>query len=487
MQMIKSRLFGGISLAVAVAGIASTTAAFSHSTFDAQPVTATTTSTATDSNSDSGLSESVISFTATNFYDYNPNNIADSVFVGTDSNDNNGASSSKTFGFTIASTDYTVTEVQLNVVSNGSTIGKASSSSTIVLQEHLPVTMTLTVTGTAGSVVISDTNSILNSGGSGVGLYFEVLWTKSGGNSGTSYSRSFAFYDPSADGGSAPSSVLAQFTNTSPVRSETTIGLATTIRSSATATTGTLSPTSTNDGTSISGSTKSSSSSGISKGAIAGIVVGAIAAITIIGALAFFFIRRRNNKEKRNAYNAALLSGSVEPYRGAGPVSDLGGPHANLHDGVGSGTAVNLMEKDALAGGVGAAAGHFASEREIGGPNSPNNPHSPYTDEDGTGTPQIIPSRNIATSSAAGSATATPVVSPVPAQAQPVSGTAAAAPAQPPATTTTAPAIRGQVAALIEDHMTPEDVARLEAEERELDADIENAIRNRAAASSRQG
>lgn len=334
---------------------------------------------------------------------------------------------------------------------------------------------------------ITDASVIVDSNFDGTPLYFEVAWTGPDGISGSSFSRDFTYIKQT----DTIATFLPNFMNTSPVSAETSSRTAGLTQTPATATSN---PSATNGDGSITGPTRSggssSSSSGLSKGAIAGIVVGAIAAIAIIATLAFFFLRRRRQRHNatNQAYNSALLSGSVEPYRGGGPVPDLGGPRPNLHDGTGSGTAVNLMEKDAVVAGV---AGRFAGRDA--GPDTPHSPHSPYTDEDGS-TPQIIPARAVSTSSAGISAAAsptartaqnvTPVMSPVAVPAQPVApgssagastGTAAAA----------QPAIRNEVAALIEDHMTPEDVARLEAEERELDADIENAIRNRAAAASR--
>ncbi|CAK7214386.1 hypothetical protein SCUCBS95973_002129 [Sporothrix curviconia] len=506
MHLLRSRVFGGISVAVAitVASMASTAAAVfpsSHSnTLDAQPATPTTTSTTTTTTASGNFAlGDIVTFQATDFDDNLSTYQNDAIFLST-------GSAAKYFGFTVASADYNVNDVSLNIVDNSLTIAKAflsTPSSSTSLSSTSAVAMTLsfvepvagvTTTTQSYSIEIIDT-SILASEYDSTALFFAVNWTQAGGSSGTSYSRRFAF----TAANSVPESVLAQYTNTNPVLSETIntkTALTTAGTNPATATASTTRATSTNDGASLAGSASSSGSSGLSKGAIAGIVVGAIAAVAIIAALAFFFIRRRNSNSRKNAYNAALLAGSVEPYRGAGPVSNLGGAHANMHDGMGSGTAVNLMEKDALAGGVGAAAGRFAvAGREIGGANAPQSPHSPYTDEDANGTPQTIPSRNIGTSSRTGSAAGTPVVSPVAAQAQPLAGGVLPAAPSPVAVATAAaalpppapaPAMRGQVAALIEDHMTPEDVARLEAEELELDADIENAIRNRAAANSRQ-
>ncbi|KAL1901961.1 hypothetical protein Sste5346_001667 [Sporothrix stenoceras] len=513
MRSIRSRLFGEISLTTAIVAAlgfsATTRAVTSHSaTFGASPAATTA---AGGSGSDTGFSgggfgsgsgsgsdstNTVIIYNATDFNDGNIDYPTDSVIIlGPDT------AASKSFGFTVSSTTVNVTGVNLRNTLSESAISTASldpatgqgSSDTTA---SVPITLRVQPAGETqtGTVTIENYGPIFDNGLDGKALFFEITWTtKDGVTTGSSYSRTFTYINNSVQ----TATVLSLFTNTYPVSAETSRGGSHTTGSIQTPATTTSNPTATNADGSITGPTRSgssNSSSGLSKGAIAGIVVGAIAAIAIIAILAFFFLRRRRQSRiaANQAYNSALLSGSVEPYRGGGPVPDLGGPqpgmHPNLHDGTGSGTAVNLMEKDAVVAGV---ASRFAG-RDVG-PDTPNSLHSPYTDEDG-GTPQIIPSRAVPTSSAGVSTaasptartaqTVTPVVSPVAVPAQPVApgssagastGTAAAA----------QPAIRNEVAALIEDHMTPEDVARLEAEERELDADIENAIRNRAAASSR--
>ncbi|CAK7243116.1 MAG: hypothetical protein STHCBS139747_004625 [Sporothrix thermara] len=524
----RRRLFGsGISLAAAVifASITSTAAAADSAgsaIINALPATVpmAMAKAATGGAGFSGDDGPFITFTGTSFNDNGPYNGADSVYVGTNNNDadNNAA---KSFEFTVASLDCNVTGATLNVVINGTTIGKTSNAPGP--PDETPVTISLYTTDPAagattktGKITITNTSSILSNGYDSVGLYFQVFWVLSNGRSGTSYSRDFAFV---TSVNAVPTSLLAQYTNTEPIRSEsffstptaTNAPLTNVAATTASTTASTTEATSTDTSSSFSGPLPGSSgsssssnsskngSSGLSKGAIAGIVIGAIAAVAIVAALAFIYFRRRNNASQRNAYNAALLSGSGEPYLGGG-----GGPHDNLHNGMGSGTAVSLVEKDAVAvsaagvgvgagAGAGAGAGRFAvTDREIDGPNTPHVPHGPYTDDDGNNnTPKIIPSRKIGTSSGAVSAVGTPVVSPIAAQAQlatpgaPVS--AAPSPVTAAAPAAAVPAMRGQVAALIEDDMTPEEIARLEAEERELDADIENANRNRAAANNRRG
>ncbi|KIH89652.1 hypothetical protein SPBR_07040 [Sporothrix brasiliensis 5110] len=533
MRSVRSRLFGDISLSTAITaalGFAATAAGATTSTsgvFDAHPAPAATTA-APDGNGNGGTgfsggnggsgsggsgsggtpANSVIVFTPGDFYDYDPSQPNDAVFIA------NSAQPSKTFTFTVASTAYNVTGAKLRDTVKG-TVATASPNGAEgqgIGGETVVITLSVQPTGTGtqtGTVTLVDSGTLFDNHLDGSPLFFEITWTQEGGVEGSSFSRTFTYVSSTA----IISTVLPYYTNTNPIFVESRIGGSQTAAVAKTVTSTTSQPTATNGNGSMSGPTlgggSTSTGSGISKGAIAGIVVGAVAAIAIIAALVFFFLRRHSrnrNRAANQAYNSALLSGSVEPYRGAGPGPDLGGPGPNMHpttmhDGMGSGTAINLMEKDAVvagAAGVGAAgvAGRFA------GPDTPNSPHSPYTDDDNS-TPQIIPTRPVPTSSSAGASAAasptvraaqnaTPAVSPVAASAQPVTpvapvgaGAGAGADAGTSSATAAQPALRGQVAALIEDHMTPEDVARLEAEERELDADIENAIRNRAAASSR--
>lgn len=317
---------------------------------------------------------------------------------------------------------------------------------------------TTRATSPKGTITIVDTNSILTSGYDSTALYFEVLWMQTDGSSGTSYSRSFAFVNPADLVASAvPTTLLAQFANTDPVRPESynhiQSTVATTVSKAATTAASTANVKSTSVGASLTGPTKSSSSSssGLSKGAIAGIAVGTIAALAIIAAALFIFLNRRlKRKTTKSTHNAALLTSPVESYRDAARNPSLSRPNADIA----SVTMENLGEKSALASGAGTTAGHFTvTDRETGELDTPQRSLATYTDK----------------------------ISPVVSAGGPTAVT-------PPANSVapTAPTMRGQVAALIEEHMTAEDVARLEAEERELDADIENAIRNRAAGAGRR-
>ncbi len=278
--------------------------------------------------------------------------------------------------------------------------------------------------------------------------------------------------------------MIASYTNTSPVRPETTStgkGTATKAATATTATTAvaTIRSTSSATATTEPGSVATAGSKsgggggggGVSKGAIAGIVIGVVVAVAAVAAAIFLFIRRR----KSSAYDKSYMAGPIEPYRGAGAVPDLGGDRSDGPGGSGSGVADNLMSEK--VDGVDLAAPGAAGTN--GGP------HSPYTDDNAN---NFIPSRQgsagPATAAAARTTAAVPTARPVStgegsfhAGTSPSASPTRAA-AQPVAT---GPALPSTVAALVEDHMTPEDVARLEAEERELDAVIENAMRSRTA------
>ena len=131
----RRRLFGsGISLAAAVifASITSTAAAADSAgsaIINALPATVpmAMAKAATGGAGFSGDDGPFITFTGTSFNDNGPYNGADSVYVGTNNNDadNNAA---KSFEFTVASLDCNVTGATLNVVINGTTIGKTSNA-----------------------------------------------------------------------------------------------------------------------------------------------------------------------------------------------------------------------------------------------------------------------------------------------------------------------------------------------------------------------
>ncbi|CAK7271861.1 hypothetical protein SEPCBS57363_004838 [Sporothrix epigloea] len=472
--VLKERLFGDVSMVSKVGSITSTLASTaaavprSHSTTlyvqQASVMTAIRSvggSGTGFSGGGGGTAGNIITFDATDFYDGQAYSSADSVYVGNESDDPTD-DTAKSFGFTLASTDYSVTDVYLSVVQNGSTIAKASSfltgPDTAVTIKYTMLPPSTRATSPKGIITIIDTNNILTSGYDTTALYFEVLWMQTDGSSGTSYSRSFAFVNPADLIASAvPTTLLAQFANTDPVRPESYMHIkstvATTVSKATTTTSSTAVALSTSVSASLTGPTESSSSgsSGLSKGAIAGIAVSTIAALAIIATAIFIFLRRRlKRKSTKSAYNAALLTSPVETYRGAGQTPSLNRPNADIA----SVTMDNLGGKSALVSGAGATAGHFTvTDRETGEPGTPHRSLTPYADD-------ILP-----VASAGGPPAVTPPENSV-------------AP--------TAPTMRGQVAALIEEHMTAEDVARLEAEERELDADIENAIRNRAAAAGRR-
>ncbi|EPE08922.1 hypothetical protein F503_04509 [Ophiostoma piceae UAMH 11346] len=297
-------------------------------------------------------------------------------------------------------------------------------------------------------------------------LYLRVGWKNSAsGMSGYTYSRGFVYVN---EKDIADENVLARVrplvSDTGPVYPETTFSETPTATSAATKTSSTAKTTSSDDsggsltsgGNGTTSGTTSSNKKGLATGAIVGIVIGVIAALVIVGGIAFYFYRRRARSGR--------LSGSAEPYRGSGS------EQIGLQSGFAS---AGVAEKDGIVDGSVSGFGNGAS----GGA------HSPYSDDDGVVGAGVgaVHARSVGVSPTATTARAanrsTPA-SPVPTSTQPASAGAS----------TVAPkaAVSGQVAALIEEDMTAEDVARLEAEERELDAAIENAQRSRHASQAGQ-
>ena len=286
-------------------------------------------------------------------------------------------------------------------------------------------------------------------------LYLRVSWENSAsGTSGYTYSRDFVYVD-TADVANGLASVLPLVTDTSAAYPETTFAKTTTATSAATKTSSTAKATSTGDSggtlTPSGNGAVSSSKKGLATGAIVGIVIGVVAALAIVGGIVFYLYRRRARLGR--------LSGSGEPYRGSGS------EQIGLQSGFAS---AGTVEKDGI---VDASVSGFGNGANSGA-------HSPYSDDDGA---VGAHARSVGAPPTATTALATNPPTP----ASPESAPAQSAPAE---TSTVAPkaAVSGQVAALIEEDMTAEDVARLEAEERELDAAIENAMRSRHASQADQ-
>lgn len=85
-------------------------------------------------------------------------------------------------------------------------------------------------------------------------------------------------------------------------------------------------------GASGSGSDSDSSSSGSSAGAIAGGVVGGVAGVALIGAAAFFILRRRKAKRAALQQNIEGAGAGEKTYYGTGGYNNFnsGQPHAEM-------------------------------------------------------------------------------------------------------------------------------------------------------------
>lgn len=99
-----------------------------------------------------------------------------------------------------------------------------------------------------------------------------------------------------------------------------------TTSTSSTETSPTATATSTSTSTTAAAAASSSGSSSLSGGAIAGIVVGVIAGIAIIGALFFLYGRRSRNRQQAAAANELLSSSPQGPYTPQSPMTAVAYP-----------------------------------------------------------------------------------------------------------------------------------------------------------------
>ncbi|KAH7162969.1 hypothetical protein B0J13DRAFT_25429 [Dactylonectria estremocensis] len=248
-------------------------------------------------------------------------------------------------------------------------------------------------------------------------MRFLMSWKNNDGKFwGTSTSKFFAIVDGSSDSNAASEVVAADASST-----------ATEIVSSATATaskdggksvtTQTSAPSSESSSASSSepNSGKSKGGGGLGTGAIAGIAVGAIIGVLLIGALAWFFLRkRRQNKKLADGYTA----------------TDSGNAY--------------IVDKETHG-------------------RTADSPNSPYSDENGV---QHVPADDTTRDDPATTERGLPRTSTSGSQGgRSVSG------AQTPQGVST------NVAHLVEDGMTADEIRRLEEEERQLDDEIERAAR----------
>ncbi|OAA56572.1 hypothetical protein SPI_07579 [Niveomyces insectorum RCEF 264] len=447
-------------------------APFRASAASSSPFSASPSSAAGNSNTGLGSDADVITFLANDFAGPIPGTNGEPIF------DERGAPT-KSFSFTVNPASVRLIDAYLLDQTRGDSIaGSASFNPGFNTESKYLISLGATVTSgvdavQTGTVTLTNLSDIFYHGYQREALYLQITWDQ-GQNaaSGSSYSRNFTFVsnsDPSV------SALVPSYTATGPVSPEA-LATKTPVQTGAAATTTPASGTATaGTGFSSGGSTAASSHKGkgsrLSGGAIAGIVVGVVAGLAIVAALIAFCLRRRRHNNQAHLYPSAsvLPPGSVAPYQGARLAADAGGrsdsdaPNSALAAGAGAAAASRFVaEKDAAVDL--ATSGYSAPERDGG-------PHNPQRETDGAGTGSGVGLANEPSAHGTRSEESESIL---------LSSTAAEPDAAARNNAGAAPAVRDQVAVLIEAHMTPEDVARLEAEERELDADIENAIRNKS-------
>jgi hypothetical protein len=220
-----------------------------------------------------------------------------------------------------------------------------------------------------------------------------------------------------------------------------------------------------------------SANSGLPQGAIIGIAVGCgVAGLLAIAALVWFLLRRRQQKKALlpvdSAYSSANRADELMAEKEASADVDVS-PHSPYSDegasaggvgggggGVGTGTGSGSVGGgEAVATGAAGAAASFNSRQHL---QDPPRSFTPYSDRPGAaagaaagsaGTPSVRAASMAQTDEARVS-----VPSPIPGRATPR-------------------ALTTPYAHLVEDGMTEDEIRRLEEEERQLDAAIEQAGR----------
>ncbi|EFW99511.1 hypothetical protein CMQ_7879 [Grosmannia clavigera kw1407] len=294
---------------------------------------------------------------------------------------------------------------------------------------NLSYTERSSVTGYNWEIALSGTSGPSYTGAF---LFFEVSWNTTR-FSGTSYSGVFTYGDDLLLN-------YSRFQIGSAYKSETTTPLfinatatesqmALTAQSTAaTASTATMASGSSNTSSSV-GRENTSSHKSLRGGAIAGIVVGVVVGLAVILGLVWLFFRRRQRINR--GYSSPHHSRSIGPGVGVSVVAHPG-DDATVSVGVGADIGIDV--------GAAAAASVAAEKSRVIGVVSSDSERN-----DGANSPYTDDIDSVADSHIG------------------------------------APAISSHVAALIEDGMTAEDVARLAAEEIELDAAIQNASQGRTA------
>ncbi|KAH8884012.1 hypothetical protein GQ53DRAFT_408813 [Thozetella sp. PMI_491] len=286
-------------------------------------------------------------------------------------------------------------------------------------------------------------------------MYFEAIWTNSAGSTGTSYSRNFTVMADFNAQGSGTFNLAEKFKDSSPAKSE--------ISAQATS-----SPTSSSPGQLPSSSTAtaapvSSSSGGLSTGAIAGIAVGCgVVGLAIIAGTIWFCCRRRRQDGMAGYGEARNRTQELMAEKEANGGVDVA-PHSPYSDdGTGglTGNGVHHHTDSLMAGGaagVGMAAA--ADYQHHSPPSAIDRSYTPYSDR------PIASMGSPATQRASIGAGRTESAHASEHDLEPH-----AAPGGIRSATSAS-----QYAHLVEDGMTEDEIRRIEEEERQLDAAIQQA------------
>ncbi|KAK3694664.1 hypothetical protein B0T22DRAFT_477398 [Podospora appendiculata] len=321
--------------------------------------------------------------------------------------------------------------------------------------------------GGNGSVTVEDLNTI--SSYPGLPLYFEAIWSNDQGK-GHSFSRVFAVVNNASDYTEFNIAVNNSiFKDTSPYKTETKP-----------ASTSTTPATATPTETPTMGFVPSTpDTAGLSTGAKAGIAVGcAVAGLALLAVLAWFFLRRRRQQHQhQHQRNAAAGPYAVQRSRtdeliaekeaGAGVDASPHSPYSDDGNGNGNDNGVIGGGAPQAAAAVPMMAAHHQHHSSVdqhqpqGTPTIPQayeqqaRSYTPYSDRHSLGGGGAPPMGSPGTPHAASIAQSDDV-------------------ARSPHTSAVVPS---QYAHLVEEGMTEDEIRRLEEEERQLDAAIEQAGR----------
>ncbi|KAL2134335.1 hypothetical protein VTI74DRAFT_464 [Chaetomium olivicolor] len=318
------------------------------------------------------------------------------------------------------------------------------------------ISMELTEDG--GNVFFFSTEGI----SSAVALYFEAVWT-----GGTSYSRLFTFLADSDSSGYKELAKSENFGSSAPIKPEIV-----TSTSSPTISvhddqppdaTNAASPSGNSDAKNSSGG-NSGGNSGLSSGAVVGIAVACgVIGLGLIFAVVWWFVRRHRHQKEllpvNSSYGSANRTEDLMAQKEAGAEVDAT-PHSPYSDEGASGTGPGGAYHDRAAHGDAAIAAGAAGSTFRPHPQDQTRSFTPYSDRPiaGPGTAAAGTPSVRAASLAHTEEPHVSVPSPTPGRATPR-------------------ALSTPYAHLVEDGMTEEEIRRLEEEERQLDAAIEQAGR----------